>query len=55
MPARNRQGNWLTRQIVLNDLLVAGRTTRRVLPQPAASRAVSVEGITSRPPGREER
>ena len=55
MPTRNRKGNRLTRQIVLNGLPVAGHTTRRVLPQPVASRVVSVEGVSSRPRGREER
>lgn len=55
MPPANRKGNRLTRQFVLNGLPVAGHRTRRVLPQPAASPVVSVEGIRSRPPGREER
>lgn len=55
MPTRNQRGNSLTRRAVLNGLPVAGHTTRRMLPQSAASRVVSVEGITSRPQGREER
>ena len=55
MPTRTRKGNSLTRQSVLNGLPAAGRRTPRVLPQPSASPAVSVEGLNSRPQGREER
>lgn len=56
MPTRNLEiSKRLTRQLVLNGLGVAAHRTRRVLPQPTASPAVSVEGITSRPQGREER
>ena len=55
MPARNLEGNRLTRHIELNGLPVAGRRTRRMLPQSVASSVVSVEGVSSRPYGREER
>lgn len=56
MPTRNLEiSKRLTRQVVLNGLPVAGPTMRWVLPQPVAARAVSVEGVTSRPRGREER
>lgn len=56
MPTRNLEiPKRLTRQFVLNGLPVAGHTMWRVLPQPAASRAVSVEGFSSRLQGREER
>lgn len=45
----------MTRQFVLNGLGVAARRTSRMLPQSATAPAVSVEGINSRPEGREER